>query len=54
MTGAGRLADGIGRSYEIGPGRVLAGLMRKIDRQAQVGNLSTAASLAAVQSGPGE
>ncbi len=30
------LADGIERFYEIGPGRVLAGLMRRIDRKADV------------------
>ena len=46
------LADGIGKSYEIGPGRVLTGLMRKIDRQAVVVNLSTVESLKAVQAGP--
>ena len=27
--------------YEIGPGRVLAGLMRRIDRKIKVANLNT-------------
>ncbi len=30
------LAQGVGRFYEIGPGRVLAGLMRRIHRKAEV------------------
>ena len=30
------LAQGVRRFYEIGPGRVLAGLMRRIDRKAEV------------------
>ena len=47
------LADGIARSYEIGPGRVLTGLMRKINRQALMVNLSAVDSLKAVQAGPG-
>jgi len=35
------LADGIRDYLEIGPGRVLAGLMRKIDRSAKVTSLSS-------------
>ena len=30
------LAQGVRRFHEIGPGRVLAGLMRRIDRKAEV------------------
>lgn len=39
------IAEGVERFIEIGPGRVLAGLMRKISRQAAVVNLSTAEGL---------
>ena len=35
------LAQGLGRPYEVGPGRVLAGLMRRIDRKTRVANLSS-------------
>ncbi|MCK4601032.1 MAG: ACP S-malonyltransferase, partial [Phycisphaerae bacterium] len=35
------LAQGVGKFYEIGPGRVLAGLMRRIDRKADVTNLNS-------------
>jgi [acyl-carrier-protein] S-malonyltransferase len=38
------LADGFDDFVEIGPGRVLKGLMRKIDRQANVANVNDAAS----------
>lgn len=34
------IADGYDRFYEFGPGRVLAGLMRKIDRRAKVYSVS--------------
>jgi [acyl-carrier-protein] S-malonyltransferase len=34
------LAEGVQRFYEIGPGRVLAGLMRRIDRRAEVVGLN--------------
>lgn len=34
------IADGVERFYEIGPGRVLTGLMRRIDRKAKVVNVS--------------
>ena len=40
------LADGFSEFIEIGPGRVLKGLMRKIDRQAAVANVNDAASAA--------
>ncbi|MBC8378459.1 MAG: ACP S-malonyltransferase [Planctomycetes bacterium] len=39
------LADGIEKFYEIGPGRVLTGLMRRIDRKTKVVNVSSAESL---------
>ncbi len=35
------LADGVERFYEIGPGRVLTGLMRRISRKTKVINVST-------------
>ena len=35
------LADGVEAFYEIGPGRVLTGLMRRIDRKTKVNNLSS-------------
>ncbi|UCE49577.1 MAG: ACP S-malonyltransferase [Phycisphaerales bacterium] len=35
------LADGVERFYEIGPGRVLTGLMRRINRRTKVTNLSS-------------
>ncbi len=39
------LADGVEEFYEIGPGRVLTGLMRRIERKAEITNLSTAEAL---------
>lgn len=45
------LAEGCETFYEIGPGRVLSGLMKKIDRKANVINLSTADALAALLEG---
>jgi [acyl-carrier-protein] S-malonyltransferase len=42
------LADGVEEFYEIGPGRVLTGLMKRIQRKAKVTNISDAASLKAV------
>jgi len=39
------LADGVEEFYEIGPGRVLTGLMRRIKRKAKITNLSTAEAL---------
>jgi [acyl-carrier-protein] S-malonyltransferase len=35
------LTDGVERFYEIGPGRVLAGLMRRISRKVNVVNVSS-------------
>ena len=35
------LADGVEKFYEIGPGRVLTGLMRRIDRKTKVVNISS-------------
>ncbi|MHC4562968.1 MAG: ACP S-malonyltransferase [Planctomycetota bacterium] len=35
------LADGLSGAYEIGPGRVLAGLMRRIDRKMKVVNVNS-------------
>lgn len=39
------ISDGFERFVEIGPGRVLTGLMRKIDRKKEAVNISVAASL---------
>ena len=39
------LADGVETFYEIGPGRVLTGLMRKINRRANIINISGIESL---------
>ena len=33
------LAAGVQRFYELGPGRVLAGLLKRVDRKAQVVNI---------------
>jgi [acyl-carrier-protein] S-malonyltransferase len=41
------LADGYDAFYEIGPGRVLKGLMKKIDRRAEVVNVNDAPSATA-------
>ncbi|MGA2173097.1 MAG: ACP S-malonyltransferase [Sedimentisphaerales bacterium] len=38
-------ADGVDTFYEIGPGKVLTGLMRRINRRANITNVSTADSL---------
>jgi len=42
------LADGVGEFYEIGPGRVLTGLMKRINRKTKVTNISDLSSLKAV------
>jgi len=42
------LAEGVDQFYEIGPGRVLTGLMRRINRKTRVVNLSSADSLKAL------
>ncbi len=39
------IADGVETFYEIGPGRVLTGLMRRINRKANVVNVSTTAAI---------
>jgi [acyl-carrier-protein] S-malonyltransferase len=39
------LADGVETFYEIGPGRVLTGLMKRINRKANIINVSSAQSL---------
>ena len=39
------LTEGVKDFHELGPGRTLTGLMKKIDRQAQVKNISTALGL---------
>ncbi|MHC4354537.1 MAG: ACP S-malonyltransferase, partial [Planctomycetota bacterium] len=39
------LADGVEQFYEIGPGRVLTGLMRRIHRKTRVTNVSTLPAL---------
>lgn len=45
------IADGVERFVEIGPGRVLTGLMKKISRQTPVTNIATAESLASLKAG---
>jgi [acyl-carrier-protein] S-malonyltransferase len=42
------LADGVDEFYEIGPGRVLTGLMKRINRKTKVTNISDLASVKAV------
>ncbi len=42
------LADGVDQFYEIGPNRVLTGLMKRIDRKTKVVNLSTADAVKAL------
>jgi len=39
------LADGVDTFYEIGPGRVLTGLMRRINRKTRVNNISSLKTL---------
>ena len=36
----GLMAAGVGRFYEVGPGRVLAGLMKRVDRKADFHNVT--------------
>lgn len=40
------IADGVTRFIEVGPGRTLTGMMRKIDRSLEAVNISTAAAIA--------
>jgi [acyl-carrier-protein] S-malonyltransferase len=42
------LADGVEEFYEIGPGRVLTGLMKRINRKTKVTNISDLASVKAM------
>ena len=42
------IADGVERFIEIGPGRILTGLLKKISRQTPVVNVSTADNAAAL------
>ena len=42
------IADGVNGFYEIGPGRVLAGLMKRIDRKVPVTCLGTVEALKAL------
>jgi len=42
------LADGVETFYEVGPGRVLTGLMKRINRKTKVINLSTAQAVSAL------
>ncbi len=44
------LAEGVQEFYEIGPGRVLTGLMKRINRKARVINISSAESLSGLAS----
>lgn len=46
------IVDGADRFLEVGPGRVLTGLMRKIDRRVEAVNLSTMQSLASGAEAP--
>ena len=39
------LADGVDTFVEIGPGKTIAGFLRKIDREAKVINIETAEDL---------
>lgn len=45
------LADGVEQFYEIGPGRVLTGLMKRIDRKACIVNVSRLDSLRSLTAG---
>jgi [acyl-carrier-protein] S-malonyltransferase len=45
------LADGVEQFYEIGPGRVLTGLMKRISRKTKVTNVSDLTSLKSLVEG---
>ncbi len=47
------LAEGVDTFYEIGPGRVLTGLMRRIDRKTKVINISNMSSINKLKSNVG-
>ena len=46
------IAEGVDRFVEVGPGRVLTGLMRKINRKVDAVNVSTAESIATAMATP--
>ncbi|MHC4721776.1 MAG: ACP S-malonyltransferase [Planctomycetota bacterium] len=46
------LDEGIEKFYEIGPGRVLTGLMKRISRKTKVINISSLESISSIQSQP--
>ena len=46
------IEDGVGQFVEIGPGRILTGLMRKINRNVPCANVSTAESIASASAIP--
>jgi [acyl-carrier-protein] S-malonyltransferase len=39
-TTRGLLADGVDRFYEVGPGRVLAGLVKRVNRKTDIRNVT--------------
>jgi [acyl-carrier-protein] S-malonyltransferase len=43
------IGEGIEKFYEIGPGRVLTGLMKRINRKIKVTNISTAEAISKLQ-----
>jgi [acyl-carrier-protein] S-malonyltransferase len=45
------LTEGVDQFFEIGPNRVLTGLMKRIDRKTKVANLSTADSIKSLVEG---
>jgi [acyl-carrier-protein] S-malonyltransferase len=48
------LAGGVEKLYEVGPGRVLAGLMRRIDRKVTVTSVNTREAVEALAQAPAE
>ena len=46
------IADGFDAFYEVGPGKVLTGLMKRIDRRANIHNISSTEGLDAVSASP--
>jgi [acyl-carrier-protein] S-malonyltransferase len=47
------IADGVEQFIEIGPGRILTGLLKKISRQTPVVNVSTADNAVAMNAAAG-